>query len=463
MDKLLKLKQAREAAFAKAEAMVDKDGKFVAGADQKAWDAAMADVEKIDGEIKAAQEAIDAEASEAEAAKVRAERLVKARASTGPRTRVNAEGTATPNRVTAVVEGMRQLSEGDRRRGYQSLGHFAADVFAASAHGGGRVSDLLSPLAAASGMNQAIGSEGGFLVPPEFSQAIWDGLNGSPDSLLAMTDQYPVSGESLTFNANAETSRANGSRYGGVRAYWLAEAAQATATKPKFRQMKLEPHGLAALVYVTDKLLKNAGALTSYIAKAAAEEINFVVGDALINGNGSGQPLGVMKAGSLVTVSKETSQAANTILQANISKMWARLHPRCRDRAVWFYNVECEPQFDALNLPIKNVAGTENVGGISNVVWNAEKRLLKGRPVMPIEYCAALSSLGDIILADMGMYATGTQGGVESAVSMHLRFDYAEQAFRFMFYVDGQPWLADPLTPFKGSSTLSSFVTLQAR
>jgi hypothetical protein len=41
------------------------------------------------------------------------------------------------------------------------------------------------------------------------------------------------------------------------------------------------------------------------------------------------------------------------------------------------------------------------------------------------------------------MYAAGVQGGVQAAVSMHLRFDYFEQAFRFMFAVDGQPWLEE--------------------
>lgn len=49
-------------------------------------------------------------------------------------------------------------------------------------------------------------------------------------------------------------------------------------------------------------------------------------------------------------------------------------------------------------------------------------------------------------------------------MSIHLRFDYGETAFRFMFEIDGQPWIAEPLTPFKGSAnTLSPFVTLATR
>jgi hypothetical protein len=32
-----------------------------------------------------------------------------------------------------------------------------------------------------------------------------------------------------------------------------------------------------------------------------------------------------------------------------------------------------------------------------------------------------------------------------------------------MFEIDGQPWLADPLTPFNGNDTLSAYVTLATR
>jgi hypothetical protein len=48
-------------------------------------------------------------------------------------------------------------------------------------------------------------------------------------------------------------------------------------------------------------------------------------------------------------------------------------------------------------------------------------------------------------------------------MSIHLKFDYAETAFRFLFAVDGQPWLASELTPYKGSATQSTFVVVEAR
>lgn len=348
----------------------------------------------------------------------------------------------------------------DPRRGFRSFGDYACTLFSACRPG---AADFAAQkrLFAATGANQNSGADGGYLVPPEFSTAIWDGLNTGVGSLLPMTDTYTITGESLTLNANAETSRATGSRYGGIQGYWIAEADQMTASRPKLRQVKLEPQQLAVLVYATDKLLANAPAMTQYLSKAATEEINFLVSDSIIEGNGAGKPLGIINAACTVSVSKETGQSASTIVKNNIDKMWSRLNPKSQGNAVWFINIDCQPQLDNLSM----VVGTGGVpvylppGGLSDSPLGR----LKGRPVIPLEYCSTVGTVGDIILADLKAYASGTQGTLETASSMHLRFDYNETAFRFVFAVCGQPWLAAAMTPFKGSATVSPFVTLATR
>lgn len=348
----------------------------------------------------------------------------------------------------------------DPTAGYRDIGEFGAAVHAAGLPGG-VVDHRLRIVAAASGMSQGVGADGGFAVPPAFSTLVWDGMNQASDNLLNRTDNYTVEGESLTFMANAETSRAAGSRWGGARGYWIAEAGQITSSAPTLRQVKLEPQELAVLVYVTDKLLRNSSiALGQYLSRVAADEINFLVGDSIINGTGAGQPKGIVTA-ALLTVAKESTQAAATIELENIVKMWARLHARSRPGAVWFINQDCEPQLLTMSLAV----GTGGVpaymppGGLNTSPYGQ----LLGRPVVPIEFCQTCGTVGDIILADMKAYASGTQGGVNTAMSMHLRFDHAETAFRFMFAVDGQPWLASAITPFKGSNTLSPFVLLATR
>ena len=158
---------------------------------------------------------------------------------------------------------------------------------------------------------------------------------------------------------------------------------------------------------------------------------------------------------------KETGQKAKTILYENIVKMWARLHANMRAGAVWHVNQDVEPQLSTMSL----VIGTGGVpvylpaGGLSSSPFAT----LFGRPIVPIEYCKTLGTVGDIILDNLKGYLAGVQGGIDAAMSMHLRFDYAETTFRFMFAVDGQPWLASALTPANGTNTLSAFVTLDTR
>ena len=368
----------------------------------------------------------------------------------------------------------RGVEVGGTREGEAPFGSFGEQlraVAAAFSPGGEsidprllRIHERESERRAATGMSQTDPSSAGYLVAPEFSQRIFDGLKEDSEALIGLTDQQRVTGESLTFNANAETSRATGSRWGGVQGYWIAEADEIASSRPKFRQVKVEPHELAVLVYATDKLLRNSPAsLGQYVERAARDEINFMTGDAIVNGSGAGKPLGILQSGSLITISKESSQAAATLVHANISRMWARLHPRSRARAVWLHNVDIEPELDNLFMPVTNVAGSENVGGLTNLLFNQGQRTLKGRPLIASEYCATLGTKGDLILWDPTAYLTGIREGIRTAMSMHVRFVYAETAFRFMYEIDGQPWLNSALRPFKGSNTLSTHVALAAR
>lgn len=363
-----------------------------------------------------------------------------------------------PNTVSAVTVGVPR----ETQKPWENFGAQLQAVMTAYQPGGQSDPRLF---AAASGMSQGVPAEGGFLVAPEFSTSIWESMSGSPGAILPLTDNYTVTGESITFNADAETSRVAGSRRGGVQGYWMAEAAQYTGSKPKFRQIRIEPQDLGVFVYLTDKLLANSAvALQQYVSRCAADEITTMTTEAIVNGDGVGKPKGILNdSGVYVQVSKESSQAADTINQKNVSKMWARLHPKLRANAVWLHNVDIEAELDNLSTVVKNVAGTENVGGYSNHVFDPQARTLKGRPLIACESCPTLGDVGDLILWAPQAYLTGTRGGVKEAMSIHLRFDYNESAFRFLFSVDGQPWHKSAMTPLKGSNTLSSIVVLEAR
>ena len=350
----------------------------------------------------------------------------------------------------------------DPKRDFKSYGDFADAVFRASYEG--QIDERFFRYEAA----MSIGSiaDGGALMPPEFSTQVYNQMNQEPVNLLALTDQYPVTGESLTLLANGETSRVTGSRYGGIQAYWVEDGNQITDSNPKVRRVRIEPRPLHVLVKVDNTLLRNQMAVERMLNQAAPEEIVFMVNDAIIRGNGAGKPLGILNSAGRVSVAIESGpQTTDTIVKANVDKMWARLNMRNRRAATWYVNQDTDPQLEAMVA-----AGTTPAipvflpsdNGIPSIAM-APNRMLKGRPIVELEQCSTLGDEGDIILADMMAYVTGIRGTLETAMSMHLYFDRNQSAFRFTFYIDGQPWPNTPLTPYQGTATLSPFVTLATR
>lgn len=220
--------------------------------------------------------------------------------------------------------------------------------------------------------------------------------------------------------------------------------------------MDLSLKKLTGLCYATDELLQDAAALESVIRQAFAEEFGFKIDDAIINGTGSGQPLGILNSDALVKVPKDNGQT-DIITVENLLNMWARLWARSRSNAVWFVNQELEPILYTLKVGDKPVYIP--AGGLSEAPYAT----LLGRPVVPIEQCSQVGEVGDIILADMSQYVLIDKGGINAASSIHVRFLYDENVFRFIYRVDGQPLWNKPLTPYKGSGAISPFVALAKR
>src|SRR5687768_10848644 len=143
--------------------------------------------------------------------------------------------------------GLGDSSHDDPRAGFRHFGEFALAVRDAC-QPGKRPDDRLALITkAASGMGENTGADGGFLVPTEFVQKILERIH-SPSNLLGMTDSYTVSSNVIAFPRSAETSRANGSRWGGVRAYWRDEGEQATATKANFGRLQLTLRKLFVMI-----------------------------------------------------------------------------------------------------------------------------------------------------------------------------------------------------------------------
>lgn len=423
LEKRVKSMQAARAILDVAAADGDRD---LTADEQSAYDAHMADVTSLTARIEQEQNLVAAE---------------------------TAAGLQIPDNARITIS---ENAEQDPSRGFRTFGEFAAAVRGA-AMPGVRADHRLAIGAAAPSTfgNEAGGQDGGFLVPPQFSQEIFT-LSLEEQALSAMTDNTPISGNSMVFPKDETTPWGTD----GIRAYWQAEATAANATKPKLGVTVQRLHKLMALVPVTDELLEDSTALASYLPMKTAQSIRWKTDEAILFGTGAGQPQGVMNSNAVITQAKDSGQATNTLSLTNLTNMLSRLLVGSLSRSFWLMNPDLITPIATMtlgNYPIYLPVGS---GGAKDSPYG----MLLGRPVVLSEHAAAFSSKSDISLLDLSYYRTITsRGGIKTDTSMHLYFDADATAFRTTFRIDGQPKIAAPVTPPKSANTRSPFVTLAAR
>jgi HK97 family phage major capsid protein len=179
----------------------------------------------------------------------------------------------------------------DKSKHFGSFGDQLQAIFNHYASKGSSTDNRL--VRAPTGAGEVDPTGGGFLVQVDFAATIFMLAHDMGDILSRVT-AIPISA-----NANGikipgvdETSRATGSRWGGVASNWAAEGTAGTESRPKFRLVEFDLKKLISKMTMTDELLQDSTALTSIASMAFSEEVMFMTEDAIIEGSGVGQPLG---------------------------------------------------------------------------------------------------------------------------------------------------------------------------
>lgn len=306
------------------------------------------------------------------------------------------------------------------------------------------------------GGSESVPADGGYLLEPTLTSTVMQPIHEEGPFTRSAT-RLPVSANSNYgyINGVDETSRATGSRWGGIKGYRLNEGGTKTASKPAFRRINWELKKYAAVVYGTDELLQDAALFSTIVNTGCREELMFMGNDDVLNGSGVGGPQGILNSGALVSV---TRTDANKIQHADIVGMWGRMPSRNKSNAAWYINAEVHAQLDQLTF----TAGTTGI--LSPYVSYGVDGVMRiyGRPVIETEFNSALGTAGDILLADMREYMFWEKSDIQAATSIHVQFLTDETTFRFVYRCDGQTSMASPLTPYKGTATQSAFVALTA-
>lgn len=356
--------------------------------------------------------------------------------------------------------------------GFRSFGAFAHAVSLASSRGGTTDPRLeriaAEQLASASTYgSEGVGADGGFAVPPDFRTSIMETVMAE-DTILSLCDQITVDGNQFTCPMD-ETSPWQTT--GGIQAYWDGEAAAATQSKPALGERTVKLNKIRALVPMTEESMADASAMDAWLRRKAPVKIQHKVDLAIFQGTGNGQPLGLLNGPATVTVSKETSQTADTLIGVNVVKMYTRMYAPSRKNAVWLINPDIMPELMNLSLPGRDAVGNAVTGwggllyvppgGLSASPYGT----LLGRPVVPHQVAETLGDKGDINFIDFKQYLTILKSGPNprTDVSMHLWFDQDLVAFKFVLRIGGVPWWSSALSARDGSTTYSPYVTLEAR
>lgn len=324
--------------------------------------------------------------------------------------------------------------------------------------------EAFEKVAAATGLNEAVDSEGGFLVQtdlqPELESQAFD-----TGQLVDEAQTVMLSNPSNTHEWNAvdDSDRTDGNRRGGITVSRTHEAKPGTSSKPRFERRKIVAEKLTGSYEATEELLQDATALTAEVSTWFGEEFSFIITNEMIRGSGAGEALGVLNSDALVEIVKEDSQTANTLVTENVEKMFIRMWPRsiAAGRAQWKINQDIWAQLFGLQK-------TVGTGGLPvflppNGLADAPFGTLLGLKIQVLEQCSTLGTVGDIILADFSQYKIVRKGGLQTASSIHVKFLEGETTFRFTMRINGQPKWRTAMTPANGSNTQSPFVALATR
>jgi HK97 family phage major capsid protein len=306
-------------------------------------------------------------------------------------------------------------------------------------------------------MSEGIGEDGGFAVPVQFFGSLLDASLES-EIIRPRCGVIPMSSNMATlpsFNYLDST----GNTRAGLVLRWVNELATNTNQNAKMTPMNMRANKAAIFVSASSEVTEDVEAfsrrLEIALMNATAAGLDYV----FVFGNGAGQPLGVMNSPALITVSKESAQAANTINEDNIVKMAARLHPSCWANAVWIASPTCLAQLYKLSQ-----ATGPNAGGRSTLLREGDGGLtLMTKPLLISDACAPLSTTGDLILADFSKYLVGLRREATVQTSIHSGWFTDETGFKMTLRLDGQPEWAQPIKLRDGTNTVSSFVALESR
>lgn len=307
----------------------------------------------------------------------------------------------------------------------------------------------------------------GVLIPDAMINRILS-LTPEADFLTPRMTPIPMAVPTVSIPARVDKNHTT-SVTGGTRVYRTSETNTAPKTKDAFELVKLEATEVIGEAAATSVLMRfspiSIPALIESSMRLAAVDKRI---DELINGQGNGTPLGFLNGANtaLITLNRTQGQLDTVIISGrDIVNMCQRVWGY--NEAVWVANWDMYTLLSLVVHESPNNAGivkmfTPMTEGVGNLLW--------GRPIFFTEYAPGITAgqignnishwnTGFLSCVNMSQYLYG-ELYTEFNRSVHVRFSEREEVFQFVTSNDARPWWRSTLTPKKGITTRSPFVTL---
>ncbi|NQT70092.1 MAG: phage major capsid protein [Desulfobacteraceae bacterium] len=306
-------------------------------------------------------------------------------------------------------------------------------------------------------MTIGLGSGGGFLIPAEYSEKIHN-VALENEIVMPLATVVPMRTNDKKLPA-LDIGDHSSNLFGGFTASYSPEAGTLSDNNPLARAMLLSCKKLYGFLRFSNELFEDLpGGGGKQLTEIMGKGLAWYRDKFFLKGTGAGQPLGVLNAGCVVEIAKESDQLADTIVVENLLKMLSRLYMGSFKNSVWIVHPTCIPEIGTLSYDV----GT----GGSHIPVMSEKDgqfTILTRPVIFTEKTEPLGDAGDIMLCDFSQYVIGLREEMRIDFSPHLYFSTDEMAARLIERHDGFPLWDTALTLEDGSTTVSPFVRLAER
>jgi len=352
-----------------------------------------------------------------------------------------------PNWVQAMTDrnAVEQMSDG----GFAGLGDFLSSVADTKR---GKFDERLDSLDIRAQQGIGTGSDGGYLVPERFSaNLLMSAAENYP--FLAMRDIETLTGPgSGLVRPKVDDRDQSGEDIGGVAMQRVSENSTLSGQTVTFGSEELRLSKAAALVRVSNELMSDSGVgVERSLRQVFSRQLGQRQALDFVSGTGSGEPLGFLNSGNLITPARSSSNAVDL---SDVAQMASDLVPAAFNRAVWLAHPSTAEQI----IQISDSA-SRNVFLGQDAGQSAPTTLL-GRPLFYTSALPTLGNKGDICLVDPTAYFY-VHRTISIDVSSQVDFDSDQTAFRAVLRDDGHPHYDSTLTD-EQSDTLSEFVALGA-